>query len=285
MARRPGLTRWFVLAGGLIGFALSLIILRIQRGRRSMESQLRRALRSESLTLVYQPIVDLATGKIVAAEALARWIDEDGESVRPDVFVALAEEKGFAREITRLVVGFAAEELADLLAAGLLRVSINIAPTDLADDDFFRYLDHCLEFAHVPPSSIVLELTERSLADHDVAVRALGMLKSRGHRVYVDDFGIGYSNLATLHRLEVDGIKVDRAFTQTIGTESATASVLPQILEMARQMDLAVVVEGIETEEQADYFRKAGEGIYGQGWLFGRPMPAAQFRKLLTGGK
>jgi len=172
-----------------------------------------------------------------------------------------------------------------MLAVGSFSVSVNIAPTDLADEDFFRYLDHCLEAAQVNPATVSLELTERSLADHDVALKALGMLKSRGHRIYVDDFGIGYSNLATLHRLKVDGIKVDRAFTQTIGTESESASVLPQILEMARQMDLAVVAEGIETEEQADYYRKAGGGILGQGWLFGKPVPAAQFRVLFRVGR
>lgn len=285
MARRRWLVLWILLCGGLLGAAAAGVGDRIYRDRRSMESQLRRALRRESLTLVYQPIVDLATGRIVAAEALARWVDDDGESIRPDVFVALAEEKGFAREITRLVVGFAAEELADMLATGSFRVSINIAPADLGDEEFFRYLDHCLEFAHVDPCTIVLELTERSLADHDVATQAIGRLKGKGHRIYVDDFGTGYSNLASLHRLEVDGIKVDRAFTQTIGTDSVQASVLPQILEIARQMDLAVVVEGIETEEQAAYFRKAGAGILGQGWLFGKPLPAAQFRMLLRGGR
>ena len=248
--------------------------------RLQLGDDLRAALTAGDVTVQYQPIVDLATGKTVAAEALARWVDEDGESIGPDVFVALAEERGFARDITRLVVGVAAEELADILATGALRVSINIAPTDLGDEDFFRYLDHCLEFARVAPSSIVLELTERSLADHEIAVTAIGRLKGKGHRIYVDDFGIGYSNLASLHMLQVDGIKVDRAFTQTIGTESVTASVLPQILEMARQMDLAVVVEGIETEEQAEYFRKAGGGILGQGWLFGKPVPAAQFKEL-----
>ena len=282
MAHRRGLAHWLVPVGGLLGLIAAWSGLAIHRRRRSMESQLRRALRRESLTLVYQPIVDLATGKIVAAEALARWVDEDGESIGPDIFVALAEEKGFAREITRFVVGFAAEELADMLGTGGLRVSINIAPTDLGDEDFFRNLEHCLESAHVAPTSIVLELTERSLADHDVAVTAISRLKGRGHRIYVDDFGIGYSNLASLHRLQVDGIKVDRAFTQTIGTESVTSSVLPQILGMARQMDLAIIVEGIETEQQADYFRKAGGGILGQGWLFGKPLPAAQFRELFT---
>jgi len=133
----------------------------------------------------------------------------------------------------------------------------------------------------VNPSNVGLELTERSTADHKTAVHALAQFKNTGHVMYIDDFGTGYSSLAYLHELHVDAIKMDRAFTRTVGTGAVTASVVPQILEMAAQLDLLVVVEGIETREQAEYFRAAGRGILGQGWLFGMPVPASQFRKLL----
>ncbi len=273
---------WFMVGGGLAGIVLGLLLLQFNRGRHTMESQLRRALRRGSLTLAYQPIVSLATQKIVAAEALVRWVDEDGNSIPPDVFVALAEERGFARKITRLVVGFAAEELSDLLADGTFYVSINIAPSDLAEEEFFHHLKQCLALAKVDPKRIMLELTEHSLAHHDEAVAAIARLRRRGHRVYIDDFGTGYSNFVSLHKLDVDGLKVDQAFTQMIGTDATSESVVPQILDMARQLNLAVVVEGIETEEQAKYFRLAGDGIYGQGWLFGKPVPAAQLRALMA---
>lgn len=100
--------------------------------------------------------------------------------------------------------------------------------------------------------------------------------------VYIDDFGTGYSSLSYLHRLAVDAIKIDRSFTQTVGTEAVTASVVPQILAMAAQLELMVVVEGVETAEQMEYFRAAGPGLLGQGWFFGKPVPAAQLRERLS---
>jgi len=282
LAQNKPLLIGFVIGGALLGGALGLIMVQSLQRRRSMENQLRRAIRRGLLTTVYQPIVNLETGLIVGAETLVRWMDEDGSQIRPDIFVALAEERGFVGKITRLVAERITEELGDLLAEGKLRVSLNITSQDLADPTFFSHLEGCLAAARVKPSSIGLELTERSTADHKTAVNALAQFKSTGHRVYIDDFGTGYSSLAYLHELHVDAIKVDRTFTKTVGTEAVTASVVPQILEMAAQLDLLVVVEGIETNEQAEYFRAAGRGILGQGWLFGKPVPAAQFRKLLA---
>ena len=281
MARSKTLFVDFLIGGSLLGAVLGLVMVQLLRGQRSMEKQLRRALRTGALTTVYQPIVDLQTGAIVGAETLVRWINEDGESVRPDVFVALAEERGFAGQTTRLVTRRVMSELGDLLAEGRLRVTLNIASQDLDDPEFHGYLQGCLADAGVQPSSIGLELTERSTAMRKMAVGTLATLKSTGHMVYIDDFGTGYSSLSYLHQLDVDAIKVDRVFTQTVGTGAVTASVVPQILAMAEQLDLLVVVEGIETEEQAQYFRAAGRGILGQGWLYGKPVPAAQFRKLV----
>jgi sensor c-di-GMP phosphodiesterase-like protein len=103
-----------------------------------------------------------------------------------------------------------------------------------------------------------------------------------GHPVYIDDFGTGYSSLAYLHDLKISAIKIDRAFTSTVGTEALTASVVPQILQIASGLNLLVVVEGIETERQARYFRTARTGIRGQGWLFGKPVPAAHFKRLFS---
>lgn len=280
LARSRPLFLGFLVAGAFLGVALGLIAIQAYRRQGSMENQLRRAINEGALTMVYQPIVNLETEEIVGAEALVRWVNEEGDSVRPDIFVALAEERGFVGEITRLVARRVTDELGGLLAKGNFRVTLNIAAEDLVDPSFLEDLGGFLVAANVKPSSIGLELTERSTADQKAAVEALAQFKSTGHVVYIDDFGTGYSSLAYLHRLHVDAIKVDRAFTQTVGTGAVTASVVPQILDMAAQLGLLVVVEGIETNEQAEYFRAAGRGILGQGWLFGKPVPAAQFRKL-----
>ena len=287
-----------VLIGAVLGLALAVLALPLLQRHRSLERQLRRAVREGALNLVYQPIVDLHTRSIIGAEALVRWSDEDGEPVRPDVFIALAEERGFIGEITHMVLCRALEELRELFSdplhsAGLLsaeligsgppfRVSINISAQDLIDPRFAPVLVRCMAAAHVGPASVGLEITERSTVDSEVAIAALAELRAAGHSVSIDDFGTGYSSLSYLHRLAVDAIKVDRTFTQTVGTEAVTASVVPQILAMAARLDLQVVVEGIETEQQAQYFRTAGRGILGQGWLFGRPVPAAAFKRLLA---
>jgi sensor c-di-GMP phosphodiesterase-like protein len=267
-----------LIGGGLLGSALGLIAIQTYLRHRSIENQLRRAIRKRSLTLVYQPVVDLQTGAMVGAEALVRWVNEHGDPVHPEVFVALAEQQHFVNEITHLVLQRAVGELHDLLLGEDFVLTVNIASHDLADPSFFAALQETLTTANVPPSSVGLELTERSATDKDASVDAIAKLKTAGHPMYIDDFGTGFSSLAYLHELDVDGIKIDQVFTQSVGTEAVTASVVPQILAMAAQLDLLVIVEGIETREQANYFSSAGRGVLGQGWLFGKPLPADAFR-------
>jgi sensor c-di-GMP phosphodiesterase-like protein len=280
LAGSRSLLRVSVIAGALFGGASCLILTLFDLRRRSLEQQLRRALQKDALTVVYQPVVDLTTHAIVGAEALVRWTNEDGEFIRPDIFVPLAEARGFVGEITCLVLRHVVRELGSFLRTDGFYVTINITSQDLTNPEFINTLGRNLHLSKVKPAAIGLELTERSTANI-VATQALAQLKAAGHLVYIDDFGTGYSSLSYLHRLKVNAIKIDRSFTQTVGTQAVTASVVPQILSMATQLNLQVVVEGIETKEQADYFRGAGPGILGQGWLFGRPVPANQFCELL----
>lgn len=116
-----------------------------------------------------------------------------------------------------------------------------------------------------------------------MAVETIKRLRQRGHSVHIDDFGTGYSSLSYLHSLAVDAIKIDKSFTHAIGTEAVTVSILPQILAIAKTLNLQVVAEGIETVEQADYFARCDQPILGQGWLYGYPVSAEQFGLLLSG--
>jgi sensor c-di-GMP phosphodiesterase-like protein len=271
----------FVLIGCLAGVTLGFTLL-LQPRKRSLATQLRRALRRNLLTVVYQPIVEVKTGKIIGAEALARWTDEDGQYVRPDVFVAAAEELGFIGKLTRVVLRLIVAELGEFLRAHPdFHVNVNIAAADLADPQFLPMLEKLLRKHSIASKSISLELTERSTADHHLAISSIGKLRERGHEFYIDDFGTGYSSLAYLNELAVDAIKIDRAFTDAIGTGSLTAVIVPQILAMAETLHVRVVVEGVERAEQSAYFANLDQEILAQGWHFGEPVPAQELLVLL----
>ncbi len=271
----------FVALGGMTGVAMVITFL-LQPRKRSLATQLRRSLRRNELKVVYQPIVNIKTGRILGAEALARWIDEDGQYVRPDVFVAAAEELGFIGQLTRVVLRVILSELGPFLREHPdFSISVNISAADLADRQFLPQLEHLLRKHRVASSSINLELTERSTADHHLAITAIHRLRERGHRFYIDDFGTGYSSLSYLNELAVDAIKIDRAFTDAVGTGSLTAAIVPQILAMADTLNVKVVVEGVERADQSRYFAALDQEILAQGWHFGEPVPAAGLLTLI----
>jgi sensor c-di-GMP phosphodiesterase-like protein len=269
--------------GGLIGALFGMVLSTFFGRTRSMELQLRRAIRQDKLLVVYQQIVSLASGRIVGAEALARWTDEDGFAVEPDIFIKIAEERGFVDAITKLVVRHVLRDFAATLRSRPdFRLSINVAATDLADPGFLPMLERALKQAEVPAESLIIEITESSTARHEMAIASIMRLHQRGHCVHIDDFGTGYSSLSYLHELSVDAIKIDRTFTRSIGTEAVTAGILPQILAMAGALHLQVIVEGIETSQQAEYFATMAQSILGQGWLYGRAVAPEEFHHLLA---
>jgi sensor c-di-GMP phosphodiesterase-like protein len=266
------------LSGGLIGMLLSFIFSRSL----NMEQQLRRAVANETITLVYQPIVVMGSEKIVGAEALARWVDEDGSVVGPDVFIKIAEARGFVTSITKLVIRRALRDFGETLRSRPeFRLSVNVTAQDLCDPAFLPMLDEAVKKAKTQAKSLAIEITESSTANRVEAMETIRELRWRGHSIHIDDFGTGYSSLSYLLYLNVDTIKVDQAFTKAIGTESVTVAILPQILAMAESLNMGVVAEGVETEHQANYFSGSGREIHGQGWFFGRPMSAEEFHLLL----
>jgi len=265
--------------GALFGLLFSLAYRRSQ----SIDQQLRRAVRNDQLRVFYQPIVDLDSERIVGAEALARWNDEDGSPVSPDIFIKIAEQHGFVSEITHLVLRHVLHDFGETMrTCPDFRMNINIAAADLSDPEFLPRLERLLKEANVEPRSLAIELTESSTARHEVAQETIFLLRQRGHHVHIDDFGTGYSSLAYLNELAVDAIKIDRAFTKAIGTNAVTVGILPQILAMAEALNLQVIVEGVETQEQARYFSHGDRPMLGQGWLYGRPIPATEFYTLLN---
>lgn len=265
----------YAMSGGAAGIACAAALLMVGRKRHSHTNQLKRAILTGKLSVVYQPIIELGSQRIVGAEALARWTDEDGDSIRPETIIALAEAEGFVSDITRFVLTHTIEEIRPVFEADpRFRVHLNLAPSDLADPRLLLLLDEKLSDATVTPDNLAFEFPERAVSDRDIVAAAVRRLRDRGHAVFIDDFGTGYSNLAHLAELKVDGIKINRSFIATIGTQAVTASIIPQILALAKSLDLKVVVQGIERQDQASYFSSEIPEMLGQGWFFGQPVPA-----------
>jgi sensor c-di-GMP phosphodiesterase-like protein len=268
--------------GGMFGLAIGILWSVNVRRRQSMEQQLRIAIRKDSIRMVYQPLVELMTGKVVGAEALIRWNDEHGAPVSPDVFIALAEERGLIREITRLVVRHVLDDLAETMSSNpTFQVSINASAADLLDPSFLPILRMEFQDAGVSPASLAIEVTERYMARGPIIAEAVRQLRRAGFSIHLDDFGTGYSSLACLQELEIDAIKIDQLFIQSIGTGSLAQGIIPKILEMADYLKLDVVLEGVETQEQVDYFAAIGKPLVAQGWYFGKPGSADEIRKTL----
>ena len=276
----------YTLLGGVIGALFGLVCSLYYGRSRSMVQQLRRAVARDELSVAYQPIVNLASRRIVGAEVLVSWTDEEGFKIGPDVFVKLAEERGFVGSITELVVRHALQEFREILRdGGEFRLSINVTAADLSDPKFVPMLERAVKQAEVPARSLAIEITESSTARSQIAKETIAQLRRQGYSVHIDDFGTGYSSLAYLHELSVDAIKIDIAFTQAIGTGSAMVSILPQLISITQALNLEMIVEGVETEEQAEYFAHASKQTLAQGWLFGRPVPAGEFYRRLAEAK
>ncbi len=283
LARACLATALGALAGGCLGLGLALYGAR----DRSLAARLRKALRTGGLDRVYQPVVSIADGRLTGFEALLRWEVRKGDFVPPDVFIGKAEEKGLIRRLTAYVIdGVLADMGACLRAHPELSVNVNIAAADLREPGFVEGLERRLARAGVPPRQIGLELTERTAVDFAGSGGDLARLRAAGHRIYIDDFGAGYSSLAYLGETHVDAIKIDKAFTRTVGlAEGEAVSIVPQIVSMAREHGLDIVVEGVETEKQLACFRALDGALYGQGWLFGKPVPAEEARALAGAGR
>jgi sensor c-di-GMP phosphodiesterase-like protein len=268
--------------GALFGFSLCLLLGNILMNRAGLVQQLRRAIRHRSLYLVYQPIIELPSRRIVGAEALVRWQQSGGGLVSPELFVRIAEQYDFIGELTELVVDRAIDEMGSLLRElPEFSLSINVAASDLISDALYRQLGKRVKGAGFAPTQLAIELTERTTANLALTRRAIGLLHTMGHPVHIDDFGTGFSSLSYLNELSADVIKIDRVFVRTCGTDAVTASIMPQILSMASTLGLGVIVEGVETEKQAHYLESIAKPPLAQGFLFGHALSADELGKLV----
>ncbi|PDQ22172.1 hypothetical protein CN311_05135 [Mesorhizobium sanjuanii] len=260
----------------IAAFAIGTVVW-LSRRRLSPLRELQIAVRKREFIVHYQPIVELRTGRCIGAEALVRWRRPDGSLVRPDLFIPLAEESGLIAAITDQVVAHVVLDLNRLLVANRsLHIAINLSPADVETARILPVIEKALQHTGIRPRQIWLEATERGFVNIDSARSTLIRARELGHSVAIDDFGTGYSSLSHLEGLPLDALKIDKSFIDTIATNSATSSVTPHIIDMAKTLKLKIVAEGVETQAQADYLLER-DVDFGQGWLFAKPMPAAEF--------
>ena len=253
------------------------------RARAQMGADLWRALEREELMLAYQPKVDLATRRITGAEALLRWKHPERGLVPPAEFIPVMEETGMIVPVGDWVLRRACEDLKTWQAAGRAvgPVAVNLSARQFRRADLDTHIKALLAEVGVHPSLIELEITESQLM-HDPAqgIRVMRALREAGIRIAIDDFGTGYSSLAYLNSFPVSALKIDRSFVKDMSRKAGDATIVRTIIEMARSLGCTVVAEGVETEEQAT-FLKLLRCEQAQGFLFAKPMPAAELAKLL----
>jgi EAL domain-containing protein (putative c-di-GMP-specific phosphodiesterase class I) len=273
----------WLLAGIASGLTLSAWLGLLMVRRLSPLGQLSDAVRRHQFIVAYQPIVDLATRRCIGAEALVRWKHQN-RIVRPDHFIPLAEHRGLIQAITDQVFDTVLLELGEFLQRySELYVSINLSAPDLTSRRFLERLTPALAAAKIAPRQIRIEATERCFLDADAAKEVIQAFRDAGHPVYIDDFGTGYSSLSHLQNFQVDALKIDKSFVDTVGQDSASSSVASHIIDMALTLHVQVVAEGIEREEQACYLRTRG-AQFGQGWLFSAPLTAPDFIRYVGRG-
>jgi len=251
--------------------------------RVQLESDLHNAVALDQFELYYQPKVDIRSGEVRSAEALIRWLHPTRGIVSPADFIPLAEECGMIGAIGDWVIREACRQTRAWQIAGvpLLRVSVNLSASQFGDSGLVDSIRHALADAALDARYLEVELTESVvMSDPEKSIAILEQLSSMGVLISVDDFGTGYSSMSYLRRLPIDKLKIDRVFIDEIVSRPEDASIVRAIVSLAHSLHLKVVAEGVETPAQLYFLKTAGCDEY-QGYHFSRPLPAADFERLM----
>ena len=250
--------------------------------RLALAGELRRAIESGEVLVHFQPKADLVTSRIVGVEALVRWQHPERGFIAPNEFIPIAERTGLIKPLSRYVLGAALKQCAAWNAAGYhLHAAVNITIPDLLDADFPDRIATLLDETKVKPEQLELEITETTILADPFHVRAvLTRLNEMGVRLAIDDFGTGYSSLAYLRRLPVQTIKIDRSFVMGMCEDANDATIVRSTIDLARNLRLEVVAEGVETQEAWSELRALGCTL-AQGYLISRPSSADELAPLL----
>src|ERR671936_759681 len=251
--------------------------------RLALAGELRRAIESQQLVLHFQPKAELDSGCIVGVEALVRWVHPERGFIPPNDFIPIAERTGLIKPLSRYVLATAARQCAEWRAAGLdLHVAVNLTIPDLLDLELPNAIETLLQDHGIRPDQLELKITETTILADPFRVRqVLSRLNELGLRLAIDDFGTGYSSLAYLRRLPVQTIKIDRSFVMDMCENTSDATIVRSTIDLARNLGLDVVAEGVETEATWAALRAHGCTL-AQGYLISKPVAADELRALLA---
>lgn len=254
------------------------------RERVRMMHALRAAFENERLFVVYQPQVDMRTQTPVGAEALLRWKNEDGQFVPPDQFIPIAEYSGLIVDIGEWVLRSACFELQHLHQLGYtdFKMAVNVSQAQFSHPQFLQSLERALVDTNAPANCLELEITESmAMNDPEMLIKTLLHIKQLGVQISIDDFGTGFSSLSHLQRLNVDKLKIDRAFVNEINDKSGEGSIAKMIVQLSQSLNIKVIAEGVETKLQADTLMSFGCHL-AQGYLYARPQTQLDLRAWLA---
>ena len=257
------------------------------RERLMLENALRRALVREEFALVYQPRVDLHTGRVIGAEALLRWRHPELGLIPPTEFIPILEETGMIIPVGEWVLREACRQNRawQVMELPPVRVAVNLSARQFVQRDLAGMIEQLLLGAGLSPAYLELEITEELLLEHNHAnITILNRLRDLGVHISIDDFGTGYSSLSYLKRLPINTLKIDKSFVRDITRDSDGAAIASAIIAMACNLRLNVLAEGVETEEQLSFLRAQGCNEI-QGFSFSHPLSADEFEKLLREGR
>lgn len=241
-------------------------------GKMRLESQLRAALQDGGLDVRYQPLLDVASGRIAGFEALVRWTHPDRGPISPAEFIALAEETSLIVPVGEYVFDTACAAAREFIdAAGRpLFVAVNVSARQLREAGLLQRVIDRVDKAKLPRGSIKIEITESQALDPIVMGGFIDLCHAHGMKVALDDFGTGYSHLTQMHQMAFDTIKIDQAFVRSMLTQQRSMVIVETIVRMAKALGASIVVEGIESEPELEVLRRL-ECDYAQGWLVGKP--------------
>jgi len=255
--------------------------------RTNLQRMMRDSLERNEFSLHYQPKVDSLTGEVVGFEALCRWMQADGSMIPPDKFIPVAEETGLIIPLSDFVLREACRFMQRLIASGHSQcpVSVNISVVQLSHNQFIGNILDAIASCGLSPKDVILEITESLLMEsYDITINKLKALQNAGFALSLDDFGTGYSSLTYLKQLPLKELKIDKSFIRDLCSSPEQAGIIRAIVQLAQQLDLHVVAEGVETAEQADCLREIGCHTL-QGYHFSPPCPEAAAIAFLKGSR